>query len=104
MVNFALVASPPLLLENGKDCQTYIEKDLTENIKNTTEEYPNFAKVHIEGGLNNSSRIPYCIQYNESDFSFISRLAKRYGEFFYYNGLQLIFGNTLRCIRCLCKK
>ena len=50
MVNFALVASPPLLLENGKDCQTYIEKDLTEIIKNATEEYPNFAKVHIEGG------------------------------------------------------
>lgn len=51
MVNFALVASPPLLLENGKDCQTYIEKDLTEIVKNATEEYPNFAKVHIEGGL-----------------------------------------------------
>ena len=85
--------SPTILLENGKDCQTYIEKDLTEIIKNATEEYPNFAKVHIEGGLNNSSRIPYCVQYNESDFSFISRLAKRYGEFFYYNGLQLIFGN-----------
>ena len=85
--------SPTILLENGKDCQTYIEKDLTEIIKEATEEYPNFAKVHIEGGLNNSSRIPYCVQYNESDFSFISRLAKRYGEFFYYNGLQLIFGN-----------
>lgn len=85
--------SPSILLENGKDCQTYIEKDLPEIIKEATEEYPNFAKVHIEGGLNNSSRIPYCVQYNESDFSFISRLAKRYGEFFYYNGLQLIFGN-----------
>jgi putative rhs element vgr protein len=55
--------SPTILLENGKDCQTYIEKDLTEIIKNATEEYPNFAKVHIEGGLNNSSRIPYCVQY-----------------------------------------
>lgn len=85
--------SPTILLENGKDCQTYIEKDLPEIIKEATEEYPNFAKVYIEGGLNNSSRIPYCVQYNESDFSFISRLAKRYGEFFYYNGLQLIFGN-----------
>lgn len=85
--------SPTILLENGKDCQTYIEKDLPEIIKEATEEYPNFAKVHIEGGLNNSFRIPYCVQYNESDFSFISRLAKRYGEFFYYNGLQLIFGN-----------
>ena len=85
--------SPTILLENGKDCQTYIEKDLPEIIKEATEEYPNFAKVHIERGLNNSSRIPYCVQYNESDFSFISRLAKRYGEFFYYNGLQLIFGN-----------
>ena len=42
--------SPSILLENGKDCQTYIEKDLTEIIKNATEEYPNFAKVHIEGG------------------------------------------------------
>ena len=41
--------------------------------------------------INTKYKIPYAVQYKESDYRFISRLAHRYGEFFYYNGTQLIF-------------
>lgn len=37
--------------------------------------------------------IPYTVQYNENNYQFISRLAKRYGEWFYNDGKQLVFGN-----------
>lgn len=36
--------------------------------------------------------IPYTVQYNENNYQFISRLAKRYGEWFYNDGKQLVFG------------
>ena len=42
--------------------------------------------------------IPYTVQYKESDYEFIQRLAKRHGEFFYYNGEQLLFGDFVQPI------
>lgn len=49
--------------------------------------------------------IPYVVQYNETDYEFLVRLAKRYGEFFFFNQKHgLVFGippddgcNTLKC-------
>ncbi|MBL0259133.1 MAG: hypothetical protein IPQ03_17020 [Bacteroidetes bacterium] len=34
----------------------------------------------------------YTIQYNETDFQFLSRLAIRFGEWMYYDGKKLVFG------------
>jgi len=38
------------------------------------------------------SKMPYTVQYNESDYKFLKRLAKRYGEYFYYEDGKIIFG------------
>ena len=38
--------------------------------------------------------IPYITQYKESNFIFLSRLAARYGEWFFYDGEQLFFGKS----------
>ncbi len=35
---------------------------------------------------------PYIIQYNESDYDFLARLAKRFGAFMYYGQKQFVFG------------
>jgi len=85
--------APSIILENGKDCQSYDNKTLPEIIAEATTEYPQEAKVNTEGMINTKYKIPYVVQYKESDYRFISRLARRYGEFFYYNGTQLIFSN-----------
>ena len=85
--------APSIILENGKDCQSYENKTLPEIIAEATTEYPQEAKVNTEGMINTKYKIPYAVQYKESDYHFISRLAHRYGEFFYYNGTQLIFSN-----------
>lgn len=37
-------------------------------------------------------RIPYAVQYNESTYDFISRLAKRHGEFLFFEDEQLHVG------------
>lgn len=36
--------------------------------------------------------MPYTVQYHESGYEFLKRLAKRYGEFFYYEDGTLYFG------------
>jgi type VI secretion system secreted protein VgrG len=38
--------------------------------------------------------IPFQMQYGESNFAFIRRLAAEYGEWFFYNGKSLIFGEN----------
>jgi len=85
--------APSIVLDGGKTCQSYENKTLPEIIKEATAEYPQESQIHIEGLINNEEKIPYTVQYNESDYQFIQRLAKRYGEFFYYNGTQFIFGS-----------
>lgn len=82
--------SPSILLENGKDCQSYEDKTLDQIIAEATNEYD--TKIKAEG-LNTRYSIPYTVQYKESDYQFIKRLAHRYGEYFYYDGQELIFGN-----------
>ena len=85
--------APSIVLDGGKTCQSYENKTLPEIIAEVTTEYPQESQIHIEGLINNEEKIPYTVQYNESDYLFIQRLAKRYGEFFYYNGTQYIFGS-----------
>ena len=38
--------------------------------------------------------LAYTLQYNESDFDFMNRLAKRYGQWFYYTGRTMVFGSA----------
>jgi len=85
--------APSIVLDGGKTCQSYENKTLPEIIAEATAEYPQESQIHIDGLINNEEKIPYTVQYNESDYQFIQRLARRYGEFFYYNGTQYIFGS-----------
>lgn len=83
--------SPTILLENGLDCQSYENKSLKEIIESALLEYPQDA-ISLSISPNLKDKLPYTVQYKESDFDFISRLATRFGEWFYYNGQQLVFG------------
>ena len=84
--------APSILLDSGKECQSYENKTLKEIVAQATEEYKEVT-INTDGLLNTKYQIPYVVQYKESDYQFIQRLARRYGEFFYYNGTQLVFNN-----------
>ncbi|EHG98411.1 contractile injection system protein, VgrG/Pvc8 family, partial [Paraprevotella clara] len=84
--------APSILLDSGKECQSYENKTLKEIVVEATKEYSNIT-INTEGMVNTKYQIPYVVQYKESDYQFIQRLARRYGEFFYYNGTQLQFNN-----------
>jgi Rhs element Vgr protein len=87
--------APSILLENGKDCQSFENKTLEDILAKITEGYPQEAKVKVDLP-NTKYTLPYTVQYKESDYQFIRRLAIRYGEFFYYNGENLIFGTAVQ--------
>ncbi|QQV01197.1 MULTISPECIES: type VI secretion system Vgr family protein [Chryseobacterium] len=83
--------SPSILLESGKDCQSFEDKTLEQIIGEVCEIYPREAKIKVDLP-NVKYAYPFTVQYKESDYQFIRRLAIRHGEFFYYNGEELIFG------------
>ena len=85
--------APTILLENGLDCQSYEKLPLKNIIEKATKDYPKDAVSFILKP-NHSSSIPYTVQYRESDYQFIKRLATRHGEWFYYNGEKIVFGKN----------
>ena len=88
--------APSILLDQGKTCHSYENKTLKEIITLVSEGYDNSAQVDSSAGVNTTRVVPYTVQYNESDYDFICRLANLYGEYFYYDGSKLIFGNKLQ--------
>jgi len=83
--------SPTALLDNGPHFQSFEEKkleeignDVLENIPENVLSY-SFTPVYTKA-------IPYQVEYRESKFSFLRRIADHYGEWFFYDGETLIFG------------
>ena len=83
--------SPTYLLESGNHFASFSEKSL-KNI--ATELCKNLASNDLNLLINPLFKedILYCCQYNESNFDFLNRLAVEFGEWFYYDGLNLFFG------------
>lgn len=91
--------SPALLLHNGKKHRTFSNASLQQIISKVCTTYPSEAKIEVSDWHNTKDKIfPYIVQSKESDFEFLQRLAKKYGEYFYYNGEQIIFGNAVQPI------
>ncbi|CAN5588034.1 N/A [soil metagenome] len=82
--------SPSILLDGNGQCRTFTEKALGDIANSLLEKIPNSLETHIHPVY--KSKIPYVVQYNESNYSFLKRMAARYGEWFFYDGKKLIFG------------
>ena len=89
MVLDVLAYSPDYVLNGCPNCHSYENRTLEEIVKDKLTNIENI-KAEVEPMMTES--IPYVVQYNETNLQFISRLAQRYGEWFYYDGKKLIFG------------
>ncbi len=82
--------SPTYLLEDGLGCQSF-EKEKGEKIfKDLVAKYPFEEQPFASGNYKNP--IPYMVRYKETNFQFLSRLAAMYGEWLYYDGQRMVFG------------
>ncbi|WP_326981333.1 type VI secretion system tip protein VgrG [Chryseobacterium sp. MYb264] len=89
--------SPTILLESGKNCRSFERKTLEQIVKEVTSEHPQETRVLVEFP-NTDYILPYTVQYKESDYEFLQRMATRFGEYFYYNGQQLVLGNKVEAM------
>ena len=77
-----------IVLDNGEESNSFTDKPLADIVNQVKAGYDIDMKVnpHYKDNL------PYTVQYNESDFNFLNRIAMRYGQWFYYNGISMVFG------------
>ena len=80
--------SSDYLLCDNLHCYSYENENLKNIISKTLESY----KIPIQNNPRMEEQIPYTVQYNETNYAFMSRLAYRFGEWLYYNGKKLVFG------------
>ncbi len=83
--------SPTLHLDDGTHVCSFGEKNLKQIIDDVLKAYKGkFTEMDISPSY--KTKMKYCVQYRESNFSFINRLAARYGEWFFYDGYKISFG------------
>lgn len=78
------------LLQNAPHCRSFEKKTLKEIIGKVLEPY---SEIASSINPRYTGKIPYIVQYNQSDYSFIRMLAARFGEWMYNTGDKLIFGD-----------
>lgn len=82
--------SSDYLLNDHPHCYSYENKTLSDIVFDTLKDYSSEISLDLNPMMSES--IPYVVQYNETSYQFISRLAQRYGEFFYYENGKMVFG------------
>ncbi|MGN8177127.1 contractile injection system protein, VgrG/Pvc8 family [Flavobacterium sp. 22076] len=81
--------SSTIALENGPECNSFTNMNLSDivtKVKSGCDIDMDVRPFYLEN-------LPYTVQYNESNFSFLNRLAKRNGHWLYYNGRTTVFGS-----------
>lgn len=86
-----VASSPTILLDGNPHIQSYEQQDMATIVSTVLKA----SSAHPGGQEINpaySGKLKYIVQYRESGYQFLQRLAQRYGEWFFYNGQQIIFG------------
>ncbi|TPD65450.1 type VI secretion system Vgr family protein [Flavobacterium microcysteis] len=83
--------SPTILLEGTPNTKSYTDKSLTDIVQEVTGSY-SADSLKPAVSVQKDASLPYTVQYSESDFSFLCRIAQKKGQWFYFNGEELIFG------------
>ena len=83
--------SPTFIADDGAHYASFSDVSISEILDNTFRDYDT-SKLELLIQPANDVTLHYSVQHNESAYNFASRLAAQYGEWFYYNGSQLVFG------------
>lgn len=85
-------ASPTILLEQGKRMEVYSEMGLRKIFEEVSSR---ISSTHLKTANNPllTSNIDFLMQYNESDWAFLQRIAYLYGENLFFSGTELLFGD-----------
>lgn len=79
------------LLSDNQTCKSFEDKTLNDIINDVIDDYSDHLDSEVDSRFTDT--IPYCVQYNEANYQFLQRLARRYGEWLYNDGERIVFGN-----------
>jgi type VI secretion system secreted protein VgrG len=83
--------TPTIHLDDGIHVRSFGKKNLSQIVHEVLQPYESkFSETTVSP--NYKEKMKYRVQYRESNFAFLNRLAARYGEWFYYDGMKLNFG------------
>ncbi|QCX00338.1 type IV secretion protein Rhs [Aggregatimonas sangjinii] len=85
---------PSVLLANSVQCFSYEEGTTLSQVANGTTNGHSGEFLKSVLGEGTDVALPYTVQYNESDLSFLQRLCSRYGVWLYHNGTDFCIGRT----------
>jgi hypothetical protein len=88
--------SPDYMLLDSPHCYSYENEKLKDIVAKVVSPY---SDISIENDPRMKDEILYTVQYNETRYAFLSRLAYRYGEWLYDNGEKLVFGKMIKSKR-----
>jgi hypothetical protein len=80
-----------ILLEDIPTCRCFEEMSVNEIVDQILMSYPQDL-ISKTGSHRDSTRYPYIVQYNETTLEFFRRLFGIFGEWFYYDGKNLVCG------------
>ncbi|MBD5311871.1 MAG: hypothetical protein HDS13_06905, partial [Bacteroides sp.] len=79
------------LLIDNPTCKSFENKTLNEIVEDIVDDYSDLISAQIDTRF--TETLPYTVQYNETNYQFLLRLAQRFGEWIYNDGEHLVFGN-----------
>ena len=80
--------SSDFLLMDHPHCFSYENENLKDIITATLDPYNISAEINPR----TTDPIPYTVQYNETNYQFMIRMAQRFGEWMYHDGVKWYFG------------
>lgn len=78
------------MLIDNPSCKSFEDMTLNEIIEDVVDDYSEHIDARIDARF--TKKMPYTVQYNESNCQFITRLAQRFGEWLYNDGEHMVFG------------
>lgn len=79
------------LLMDNPSCKSFENKTLNDIIDDVVDDYSELIDATVDARF--TETLPYTVQYNETNYQFLLRLAQRFGEWIYNDGEHLVFGN-----------
>ncbi|WP_195357762.1 phage baseplate assembly protein V [Bacteroides cellulosilyticus] len=83
--------SPTVLLGYGNTMDSFMDYTLSAIVGEVVKNYGNGVEIVNKPLFN--EQIPYVQMHEETGYEFLRRIAYQYGEWFYYDGQKLHFGN-----------
>lgn len=71
-------------LKHTSNCRVFQDVTVLDIVEQVFSHYPELAQCKYQVAAARYTKLPYCVQYNESDFAFVSRLLEDAGIYYFF--------------------